>query len=173
MIFVFTGPGKGKTTAAIGQAIRAIGQGKKVFLIQFIKGKGFLSGEEKVISSYLPNFKIFKGGKGFVKILNDNLPFREHKNAAKKTLEKAKEIIFSKKFDLVILDEINVALSLKLITQKEVEDFLANLPKEIDVILTGRGAPKKIIKFADLVTEFKEVKHPYQKGVGAQKGLEY
>src|SRR3989344_2861242 len=106
MIFVFTGNGKGKTTSAIGQGIRVIGQGKKVLMIQFIKSEKWPTGEEKIIKELSPRFKIIKGGKGFVGIMGDKLPFKAHKNAAQKSLQLAKKEILSRKFDLIILDEI-------------------------------------------------------------------
>jgi len=181
MIFVFTGDGKGKTTSAIGQAIRAIGQNKKALIVQFIKSSKWPTGEEKIIKELSPRFKIIKGGKGFVGILGDKLPRREHKDAAQKTLSLAKKAILSKRFGLVILDEIIVAIDLKLVSLKEVLGILKKVPEEIDVILTGRFSPKELIAFADLVTDFKEVKHyfardkiaHYQKKVIAKKGREY
>ena len=173
MTLIFTGNGKGKTTVAIGQGIRAIGQGKKVFMIQFIKSESWPTGEEKVIRELAPRFTLIKGGKGFVGIMGDKLPREVHKTAAQKTLELAKEEILSEKYNMVILDEVNVALSLHLISLEELLDILRNLPKDLDIILTGRGAPKKLIQVADLVTEFREIKHPFQKGVFAKIGLEY
>ena len=173
MIFVFTGNGKGKTTSAIGQAIRTIGQNKKALIVQFIKSPKWPTGEEKIIKELSPRFKIIKGGKGFVGILGDKLPRKEHKDAAQKALSLAKKAILSKRFGLVILDEIIVAISLKLVSLKEVLGILKKAPEEIDVILTGRSSPKGLIKFADLVTDFKEVKHHYQKKVVAKKGREY
>jgi len=173
MIFVFTGNGKGKTTAAIGHGIRVVGQGKKVLLIQFIKNKKWPTGEEMALREFAGRFEIITGGKGFVGILGDRLPRSVHKKAAQDTLKKASKLIFSKKFDLVILDEINVALSLKLITIKDVLSILRLIPNNLDVILTGRGAPKELIRIADLVTEFREIKHYYGKGAIAKKGREY
>jgi cob(I)alamin adenosyltransferase len=173
MIFLFTGDGKGKTTCAIGQAIRALGQGKKVLILQFIKSKKFKSGEEKIISKLGKNIKLIKGGLGFVGILGDKLPLSEHKKAAKETLEMAKKAISERKFDLILLDEINVAISLKLIKIKEVLKLLKKVPKEKDIILTGRDAPKELIEISDLVTEFKEIKHYFKKGILAQKGREF
>ena len=173
MILVFTGNGKGKTTAAIGQGIRAVGQGKNVFMIQFIKSKKWPTGEEKTIKELSPQFTLLKGGEGFVGIMGDKLPREVHEKAARETLKIAKEEMFSKKWNLVILDEVNVALSLNLILLKDVLDILKNLPKDLDIILTGRDAPKEIIETADLITEFREIKHPFQKGVFAKIGLEY
>ena len=176
MIFLFTGNGKGKTSSAIGQAMRALGQGKKVLILQFIKSKKFVSGEDKIINKLEKlgeKIKLIKGGIGFVGIMGDKFPLKEHKKAAKKTLDIAKESILEKKFDLILLDEINVALSLKLIKIKNVIELLKKASSEIDIILTGRNAPKQLIKFADLVTEFKEIKHYFKKGVLAQKGREF
>lgn len=173
MIFVFTGNGKGKTTSAIGQGIRTAGQGKRVLMVQFIKSPKFKTGEETMIKNLAPRFSLIKGGKGFVGIMGDKLPFSVHKKAAKATLEKAKAAIFSKKYDLVILDEINVAVSLKLLKEKDVLAFLKKVPTNKDMILTGRSAPKSFIEIADLATEFKEVKHPFQKGVWGKIGREF
>jgi len=173
MIFVFTGNGKGKTTAAIGHGIRAVGRGKKVLLIQFIKSKKWPTGEEMALREFGERFKIITGGKGFVGILGDRLPKSVHKKAAQDTLKKANKFILSKKFNLIILDEINVALSLGLITIKDILSILRLIPNDLDVILTGRGAPKELIRIADLVTEFKEIKHYYRKGAVAKKGREY
>jgi cob(I)alamin adenosyltransferase len=173
MLFLFTGNGKGKTTAALGQALRAIGQGRKVAIFQFIKSKKWPSGEEFALAVFGKKIKFFKGGKGFVRIMGDKLPFSLHKKAAEETLKKAQKTILSKKYHLVILDEINVALSLKLISIKKVLKLIKMTPEKIDLILTGRGAPKTLIERADLVTEFKEIKHPFTKGIIAQKGREY
>lgn len=173
MIYIFTGNGKGKTTAAIGQAIRAFGQGKRVLIVQFIKSKKIPSGEDKIISKLGKRFQLVKGGKGFVKILGDKLPFKKHKIAAENTLKIAKKAIFSDKFDLIVLDEINVALNLNLISENKVISLLKKIPENLDLILTGRGAKKELIKIADLVTEFKEVKHPFRKGILGKRGREF
>ncbi|MEK7555625.1 MAG: cob(I)yrinic acid a,c-diamide adenosyltransferase [Patescibacteria group bacterium] len=178
MIIIFTGNGKGKTTAALGQAIRAIGQGKRVLIIQFIKA--IKSGEHKFFqkfqmqsASWRTKFQIIRAGKGFVGILGDKLAFSVHKKAAEKALVLVKKVIESKKWDLIILDEINVAINLKLIKADDVLKILKNLPNKIDIILTGRGVPKSFIKIADLVTEMKEIKHPFNKGKSASKGVEF
>ena len=176
MIIIFTGNGKGKTTAALGQAIRAIGQGKRVLMIQFIKGN-FLSGEHKFIKKFrIPKsqFQIIPAGRGFVKILGDQLPFKEHKKAAQKAWQLAKKVILGKKYNLVILDEINIALHLKLLSEKDILNLLKKVPENIDLILTGRFASKNLIKLADIVTEMKEIKYP--KGIGGyvpKRGIEF
>lgn len=169
MILIFTGNGKGKTTAAIGQAVRAIGNGKKVLMIQFIKGP-WISGEDK----FFKKGKIVKTGKGFVGILGDKLPFSVHKKAAAKGLKLAKKSIQSKKWDLIILDEINNAVHLKLIKAVDVLKIIKKLPEKTDLILTGRDAPKSFIKIADITTEMKEIKHIFQKNKRSmKKGIEY
>ena len=180
MILLFTGNGKGKTTSAIGQAIRVIGQGRRVAFFQFIKSKKWPSGEDSSLLRFGKSLKFFKGGKGFVGIMGDKLPFYVHERAAKETLKKAKKFIFSKKYGLVVLDEINVALSLKLLNLKDVLKLIRALrqaqgkqKKEMDLILTGRNAPRTLIKIADLVTEFKEIKHPFSKGIQGKRGREY
>ncbi len=163
---VYTGNGKGKTTAAWGQAIRASGQGLRVGIIQFFKGKD--SGEVKMarklnlkVHSFCPVHPFFGGKK------------EKLKKECQEGLAFAKEMIQSKKYDLIILDEINIAMRDRLIEVNEVLDLIKKKPKEVELILTGRGAKKKIIEAADLVTEMKEVKHPYQKGIKGRKGIEY
>ena len=174
MLIVFTGNGKGKTTAAFGQAMRALGQRKKVLIIQFIKswrsGEHFFLEELKIPQSKL---QIIPTGKGFVKILGDKLPFSVHKKAAQDGLRLAAEAVKSGKWDLIILDEINVAVNLKLIKAAEVLKILKSAPKNIDIILTGRNAAEKFIKYGDLVTEMREMKHPFQKGQSARIGIEF
>ncbi|MBI2003697.1 MAG: cob(I)yrinic acid a,c-diamide adenosyltransferase [Parcubacteria group bacterium] len=165
MIIIYTGNGKGKTTAAIGQAVRALGESKKVIIIQFIKGP-WISGEDV----FAKKLKIVKGGKGFVGIMGDRLPRSVHKKAAKDTLKLAEKTILSKKYDLVILDEVNVAVGLKLISENEVLKMLKKTPQGIDVILTGRGAPKKFIDLAEIATEMKEIKYKFRP---SKQGLEY
>lgn len=183
MILIFTGNGKGKTTAALGQAMRALGDDERVLIIQFIKGP-FKSGEDFFASKFgilNSKFCIIKGGLGFVGILGDKLPFEEHRISAQKTWELAKQEISSGlpgqgKWDLVVLDEINNALHLELLSIDEISDFLKdfkNKSEKPDIILTGRDASAELIELADLVTEMREVKHPYAKGGEAKRGIEY
>ncbi len=173
MLLLFTGNGKGKTTAALGQALRVVGQGGKALVIQFIKSKNWPTGEEKALKIFGKKLRLIKGGKGFVGIMGDKLPIFVHKKAAKETLKRAKKEILSKKYNLVVLDEINVALSLKLLSLAEVLKVIRAAPKSVDLILTGRGAPKELIKLADIATNFQEIKHPFQKGVWGKRGIEY
>jgi len=173
MFLVFTGNGKGKTTAALGQGLRSIGEGRRVLMIQFIKGP-WKSGEDTSYKKLSPYLKIVKMGLGFVGILGDKLPISDHKKAAQKALKYAKKEVATGKWQMLIMDEISNALKLKLITLKSALDLLKYVKSRVEhVIFTGRDAPKKFIQLADLVTEMKEIKHPYTKGIKAKKGLEY
>lgn len=174
---VFTGNGKGKTTAAIGQAIRALGQGKRVFMIQFIKSSRYPSGEDDILphiaapSGQMIHFE--KGGLGFVGILGDTLPFEEHRAAAGRALGKAAAAVCSGEYDLVILDEVNVALDLHLLALEDVTAFLDAAPDAVDVIFTGRYAHSEVLYRADLATRCEELSHPYRSHAPARSGIEY
>lgn len=171
-IHIYTGDGKGKTTAALGLALRAIGAGKKVAIIQFMKKADY--SEHKAIKKYKLPILIESFGIGYYKILGDKKPKTAHKLAAQKALERTSDIIASKKYDVVILDEINVAIGFGLIDIKEVISILTtNRLLTTEIILTGRKAHPKLKKLADLVTEMKKVKHYYDKGTKARKGIEY
>jgi cob(I)alamin adenosyltransferase len=172
LIIVNTGNGKGKTTAALGICVRAVGYDMKVAIVQFIKGSWHY-GELDGIKKLEPNVELFAGGKGFVGIIDDNLPREEHEKAAKATLAYAEKLMLSAKYDILILDELNVAVSIGLLNIKEVIDLLDKKPERMDIVITGRGAHDDLIDRADLVTEMKEIKHPYQKGILAQKGIDY
>ena len=176
MIFVFTGEGKGKTTAALGQAVRAVGRGKNVLMIQFIKGP-WQSGEDfvemKRKTDGTGKFELRKMGLGFVGILGDQLPRAEHKRAARKALREFKRELALNKWHLIILDEINVAVALNLIKTADVLTAIARVPEERLLILTGRDASAELIQKADLVTEMKEIRHPFTEGNLAKIGIEF
>ena len=169
MVQVYTGNGKGKSSAAFGLALRAIGRGLKVYIIQFIKG-GFDYGELYIVDK-LPNLKLKAFGRG--KFVTEKPPGKVDVELAEEALALAEEVVKSGEYDIVILDEINVALNLKLIKIEKVLELIKNKPKHVELILTGRYAPNEIIEAADLVTEMKEVKHPFNKGYQARKGIEY
>jgi cob(I)alamin adenosyltransferase len=156
----------------LGMALRAAGHEKETLIIQFIKSfKEY--GELKFVKKYDCGIEIKTMGKGYVKIKGDVHSFEEHVKAAKKTLEFATEQILSKKYDIIVLDEINIALDKKLLTLKEVTDLIKQKPPDLHLILTGRGAPQKLFQLADLVSKVEEIKHPLKKGIPAQKGIEY
>ena len=170
LIIVYTGNGKGKTTAALGLTLRASGYDKKILIIQFIKS--WFTGEKKALEKF-PNVEFQQMGEGFVKILGDNKPIADHRNSAKNALKVAQEKITSSKYDIVVLDEIFVALHENLILLEDVFTIIKEKPETLDIVLTGRNAPEEIIEIADLVTEMKEIKHPYQKGVLAKPGIDF
>ena len=169
LVQVYTGDGKGKTSAAFGLALRAIGRGLNVYIIQFIKG-GFDYGELYIIDK-LPNLKLKAFGQG--KFVTQLPPGEKDIKIAKEAFNLAKKIIMSGEYDIVILDEINVALSLRLIKTEDVVNLIKEKPEHVELVLTGRYAPKEIIEAADLVTEMREIKHPFQKGVPPRKGIEF
>jgi len=163
MIIVFTGNGKGKTTASLGQAMRVLGRGKKALMIQFIKGP-WKSGEDNFAKEFgIPSerFEIRKMGLGFVGILGDKLPREEHEKAAQKSLAMFREELQSGTWDLLIMDEVNVAISLNLVSVQDVLGALRDVKDEQFVLCTGREAPQELIDRADLVTEMREIKHPF------------
>ena len=170
LIIVHTGPGKGKTTAALGLAFRAVGSGLRVLMVQFLKGSWHY-GELDAAAAFGEKFVIRPMGKGFVKLGGELDP--EHVRAAEEAWAFAREKIFSREYDMIVLDEINYTISYGLLPVGPVVEALQQKPDEVHVILTGRNAHADIVELADLVTEMREVKHPYQKGIEAQRGIEY
>lgn len=171
LILVNTGNGKGKTTASLGMAFRAWGQGMKVLVLQFIKG-GWKYGELKAAEQLGPNFEIRQMGEGFIKGPGDK-SLDEHRHAAQEALNAARAEISSGKYDLIILDEILYAIHYGLVPLDDVLDLLAKKPADLHLVLTGRNAPPEIIERANLVTEMREIKHPFAEGIPAQKGIEF
>jgi len=169
MVQVYTGDGKGKTSAAFGLALRAVGRGLKVYVIQFIKG-GFDYGELHIVEK-LPNLQLVTFGRG--RFITTLPPSEEDVKLAREAFELAKKVVKNGEHDVVVLDEINVALNLKMIETREVVELIKNKPKHVELVLTGRYAPTQIIEVADLVTEMREVKHPYAQGLPPRKGIEY
>jgi cob(I)alamin adenosyltransferase len=172
LIITYFGNGKGKTTAALGVALRAIGYDFNVCMIQFIKGE-WNYGEIYSSNRLKPNFELIIAGKGFIGILDDDHDISEHISSAKSALEIAKEKINSLRYDTVILDEVNYALKLKLIEERDLISMLQTKPPAVNIILTGNYLTDQILDISDLVTEMKEVKHPYKKGIRAKKGIDF
>ena len=187
---VYTGNGKGKTTAALGLALRALGAGKRVIILQFMKDQVY--SEHQILPHISENLCLETIGKPFFLIKEGSMseeelakwtkkavvfppgkPPQEYLNLVAKGMTRAREVVTSGEYDLVILDEINVALHFGLVTWEQVEDLIRHKGEYVELILTGRGAPPELIERADLVTEMKEIKHYYQtKGVEARKGIE-
>ena len=172
LTIVYTGKGKGKTTAALGIALRATGYEKKICMIQFIKGSWHY-GEMDSSKKLGPNFEMVAVGKGFVGIIDDNSTKEEHQKIAQEAMKISKEKIISKKYDLIILDEINYAVNLDLIKIDDVIELIKIKPTNLNLVLTGNYANPRIVKMADLVTEMKEIKHPFQLGIKAKKGIDF
>ncbi len=172
LIIVYTGDGKGKTTAAIGMAFRAVGRGWKVLMVQFGKGSWHYA-ELDTAQRLAPDFEIIPMGIGFYKILDDKHTEEEHRSAAGRALEFAREQMLSGKYDLIILDEVNGAITAGLLSVESVLKLIDDKPEDLSLVLTGRNAAPEIVARADLVTEMREIKHPYQKGILAQKGIDY
>jgi len=166
---IFTGDGKGKTTAAIGAVIRALGHGLRVYVAFFMKGNR-PSGERNILSQ-LPNVTMESfGTKGFADPANIK---PEEKEQAKRALAAAREAMLSGSYDLIVLDEVNLAAARNLVELDEVLRLIDEKPEGVELILTGRQADSKLVKAADLVTEMLKIKHPYDEGVAAQEGIEY
>ncbi|MDO8619262.1 MAG: cob(I)yrinic acid a,c-diamide adenosyltransferase [Candidatus Daviesbacteria bacterium] len=170
LVIIYTGEGKGKTTAALGLVLRAVGYKKKCLIIQF--GKAWFTGELVGIKN-LPGVKIIQGGKGFLNLLGSKTSLSDHKKAAKEAFDLLEKEIKSRKWDIVVADEIVGAVYAKVLDLKKVAKLIKDKPQELDLVLTGHHASQKLIKMGDLVTEMKEVKHPFQKGILAKKGIDF
>ena len=166
LVIVHTGDGKGKTTAAIGLAVRAFGAGLKVLILQFIKGKKRSS---ELAALEILGIEVKQLGLGFITKEN----FAEQKKSARAALELAREEILSGAWDLIILDEINYAVKFGLLEAKEVLELTKIRPPQMHLVFTGRDALPELIDAADLVTEMKLIKHPFQEGIAAQSGIEF
>lgn len=170
LVIIYTGEGKGKTTAALGLVLRAAGYKKKCLIIQF--GKAWFSGELAGIKK-LPGVKIIQGGKGFLGILGSKVKKKDHIKAAKEAYELLYKEVTSGKWDIVVADEIVGAVASGVLPLISVVKLIKDKPLELDFILTGHHAKKELIKMADLVTEMQEIKHPYQIGILAKKGIDF
>ena len=171
LIIVNTGPGKGKTTAAMGTALRAVGNGMKVLMLQFLKGSWHY-GELDAVKAFGDKFIMKQMGRGFVKVGGPETD-PEDIRLVEEAWQEAQQAINSGQWDLVILDEINYAISYGMLDPAKVVETLKRKPEQMHVILTGRNAHPTIVELADTVTEMKQVKHAYEKGVMAQRGIEY
>jgi cob(I)alamin adenosyltransferase len=172
LVVVYTGKGKGKTTAALGIVLRAVGHGYRVGMVQFIKGEWYY-GELTSSKRLEPEFEMIAAGKGFVGIIDDDHPIEEHQKAAREAVEMVKDKMASGQYDVMVLDEINYAVKLNLVTVDDVLEIIAARPEKTTLVLTGNYAHEKVIEAADLVTEMREIKHPYKKGIKAKKGIDF
>ena len=152
--------------------MRAVGYDHKVCMLQFIKGSWHY-GEMDSSKKLEPNFELIAVGKGFVGILDDNSPREEHEKYAAEAVRICREKIFSEKYDVIILDEVNYAITLGLIDVQEIIKIIKEKPSDLDLVLTGRDVKEEIVELADLVTEMKEIKHPFKSGIKAKKGIDF
>ena len=166
-----TGPGKGKTTAALGTAMRAVGNGMRVLMLQFLKGSWHY-GELDAAAAFGENFVLKQMGRGFVKVGGAETD-QEDVRMVEAAWAEAREAIYSGEWDMVVLDEINYAINYKMLDAAVVAEALRGRPEMVHVILTGRNAHPLLVELADTVTEMREVKHAYTKGILAQRGIEY
>ena len=171
LILINTGPGKGKTTAAMGTALRAVGNGMKVLMIQFLKGSWHY-GELDAVQAFGSNFVLKPMGRGFVKVGGAETD-PEDIRLVQAAWDEARDAINSGQWDMVVLDEINYAISYNMLDAAVVAEALRARPEMVHVLLTGRNAHPLLVEMADTVTEMREVKHAYQKGILAQRGIEY
>jgi cob(I)alamin adenosyltransferase len=171
LILINTGPGKGKTTAAMGTALRAVGDGMKVLMLQFLKGSWHY-GELDAVKSFGENFVLRQMGRGFVKVGGAETD-PEDTRLVEAAWDEARKAIYSGDWDMVVLDEINYAIGYGMLDPAVVAEALRGRPEMVHVILTGRNAHPMLVELADTVTEMREIKHAYQKGILAQRGIEY
>jgi len=172
LLVVYTGNGKGKTTAALGMCIRAVGYDWSICIIQFVKGS-WKYGELKGLKQLEPNVELHVIGEGFVGIVDDDKDIQEHRDAAAKGVALAEEKLRSEQYQLVILDELNVACDPGVVSEQEFANILDSRSDKQHLVITGRNAPDLLIEKADLVTEMTEIKHPFRKGITAQKGIDW
>lgn len=172
LVVMYTGDGKGKTTAAMGLALRAAGYGKKVLIIQFVKT--WFTGEKGGFE-HLPNVEFIQAGKGFYQILGDDLPPDEHAEAAEEALALAAAKIASDEYDVVVLDEVIGTVVGGLLKEDSVIALVESKPERLDLVLTGHKGHElpELLKRADLITEMKKIKHPYDSGILAKKAIDY
>ena len=172
LILVMTGEGKGKSTAALGIALRAAGYAMKVCVIEFLKGNMY-SGEIDGIKKLAPNVELHITGKGFYRSTDDPEKHKDHRAKAQDAIALAKEKMLSGNYDILILDEINIAVALNLIDLQQVLELMESKPPLMHLVLTGRDAHPEVVKRAHTVTEMKEIKHAYQQGIEPQQGIDY
>jgi len=173
LVLINTGEGKGKTTAALGLALRAAGHNQKVLIMQFIKGR-FDTGEFRIIKKLKPMIEIERLGKGFIRFKDGKpAPTRAQVKNSSESFEYACKKVASGRYDMIILDEIINLMSYGLLKIEDTIDLIKNKPKKLCIVLTGRNAPRKLLDMADTVTEMREVKHAFSRGIKAKKGIEY
>ncbi|GAB4322031.1 MAG: cob(I)yrinic acid a,c-diamide adenosyltransferase [Candidatus Zixiibacteriota bacterium] len=172
LVICYTGDGKGKTTAALGMCVRATGYNLRTLICQFIKGSWHY-GELDGIKRLAPYVELQQKGEGFVGIVDDKKPREVHRGAALKAMADVRADIQSGQWHIVILDEVFVGCQLGFLTADDLLSLIREKPTNVHIVMTGRGAPPEVLEAADLVTEMREIKHPFQQGELAQKGIDF
>jgi cob(I)alamin adenosyltransferase len=172
LVVIITGDGKGKTTTALGIAVRACGHNLRTCIIQFMKGDIY-AGEWDGIKKMNCQIELISTGKGFCGIQGNPYPYKEHRENAQGAIQLAHQKMGSGEFDILILDEVNNALSLHLVDLEQVLEIIRRKPPRMHLVLTGRDAHSQVIELADIASEVKEIKHAYQKGIEPQPGIDY
>ena len=174
LVIVNTGDGKGKTTAAMGLVLRAAGNRMRVLVVQFIKG-AWKTGEVEALKRLTPEVELVRMGRGFTieRLRDERISDEEHRAAAQEALALARERMVSGAYQVVVLDEILGSIKAGLVTLAQVLELVAQKPADLHLVLTGRGAPAELVEAADLVTEMRPIKHPYEQGIVAQRGVEF
>lgn len=169
LVMVYTGDGKGKTTAAMGLVLRALGHDQRVLVVQFMKGQP--TGEVATLGRFLPQVEIWRSGRDV--FVNPDQPDEIDLQLADQTMRRVKQATIAADYDLIVLDELNVAVDYGLVKETDVLDLLREKPRSVTLVLTGRGASPQIMQAADLVSEIREVKHHWRQGIPAQAGIEF
>ncbi len=174
LVIVNTGNGKGKTTAALGLALRAAGNGFRVLIIQFIKGR-WKTGETQALKALAPRIELVRMGKGFTieRLRDKRIPMEQHAEAAAQAFARAGQAVRSGEYDMVVLDELLGSIKAGLVRLDDVLQLIRDKPPAVHLVITGRGAPEALVDSADLVSEIVPIKHPFQQGIKAQRGIEF
>lgn len=172
LVHVYTGEGKGKSTAALGQTLRSLGRGLRVYIVQFLKRDGSFSGEIESLSKFGDNVKLVRYHQVHP-IFDPNVDIEQLRASVSEALSEAQKAMLSGDYDIIVLDEINNVVAGGFAEVKTVAEFISSKPDKVELILTGRNAAEEIIEMADYVTEMRCIKHPFQKGVPARRGIEF
>jgi cob(I)alamin adenosyltransferase len=172
LIHVYTGDGKGKSTAALGQVLRALGHGMKAYIVQFLKSKNLLSGESRSLARFHDSVELVRYHQVHP-MFDPKVDIDQLRSSISKALEEARKAMLSGDYDVVVLDEINNAVAEKFVDVETIVGFMLSRPKGVELILTGRNAAQEVIDAADYVTEMRCIKHPFQRGVPARRGIEF
>ena len=172
LVHVYTGDGKGKSTAALGQVLRSLGHGLRVYIAQFLKSSELFSGEIKALDLFHDNVRLVRYHQ-IHPMFDPDVDVSQLRVSVSEALDEAREAMLSTSYDIIVLDEINNAVAEGFIVVKAIVEFISSKPKEVELILTGRNAAKEVVELADYVTEMRCIKHPFERGIPARRGIEF